>query len=421
VEIHGTYCIRYHGKFPLIHTVRYDMKIDIKRMLFNILFMVSIANMCNAAEQVSLKEVRIIAGASYDSMFSPSGKYISFRNTEGSYIYDRNLKLLWRYKNEGYGHSVFRKLTGFTSNDEYFAFFRGTINILRISDFKIVQKLTDSDAHTLTFSSDNRFIASGLLLNKCAIIVWEFDGDQFRKYQEINPKGIEEEEYCWVSSIAFSSSNDYLASTYNNYIVIWKMGHSGFVEYKILKKHNDDIGTLAFSHSSKYLASGSDNGQFVLWKWDGDNFKSHAQLEFGYGVYSVSFHPTRSYIAVGTARGTQIYNYEDNELLLIADAGNINRAYSVGFSPDGNQLISQDGNRAVIWDLLIETQRESTEGNLAAKKNKKFAGIPIEITAALIGAAATIIAAIIGVVFVRRKVKLPNKANSADAKSRAAD
>jgi WD40 repeat protein len=80
---------------------------------------------------------------------------------------------------------------------------------------------------------------------------------------------------------------------------------SAYVLTAQLRGHEKvNITTLAFSPCGSYLASGSEDGQIILWKVDGDMTRRLYVHTLRTCVFVIIWHPFKEAIIVGCAGGT---------------------------------------------------------------------------------------------------------------------
>ena len=67
-----------------------------------------------------------------------------------------------------------------------------------------------------------------------------------------------------VSSVAFSHDSKFvITGSYDKNAIIWNV-QKGTIE-KIFKGHSDVINSAAFSHDSKFVITGSDDRTAIIW------------------------------------------------------------------------------------------------------------------------------------------------------------
>lgn len=107
---------------------------------------------------------------------------------------------------------------------------------------------------------------------------------------------------------------------------------------------SDDIPivTLAFSPDGRLLVTGA-SGQAKVWTFSGNTPVPEGHVLTGAGFAVVGFSPDGSKLAVGWKGTIEVWNvstWTKQQTLSLASSSN--EAYDVGFSPDGQQVISID-------------------------------------------------------------------------------
>ena len=125
-------------------------------------------------------------------------------------------------------------------------------------------------------------------------------------------------------------------------------------EFKILPKtqifsgHVDGVTAVAWSPDSTRIATGSDEGVWVLDAVTGEDLFS---LERGREVGSVAWSPDSTRIVTGSDEGVQVWDAVTGKELLSLERGR--EVWSVAWSPDGTRIVTGstfDGVR--VWDAV---------------------------------------------------------------------
>lgn len=98
-----------------------------------------------------------------------------------------------------------------------------------------------------------------------------------------------------INAISISHNSRWVALGDETVVKIWDIFHEKYVQ--ILDGHEDELVSIAFSHDSILLASGSLDASIRI--WDTRNGNCLQTLEIGQTVEVISFDPTGSYIHTG--------------------------------------------------------------------------------------------------------------------------
>jgi WD40 repeat protein len=153
-----------------------------------------------------------------------------------------------------------------------------------------------------------------------------------------------------VGSIVFSPDGSTLASGSDDHTVrIWDIKSEQCLE--ILREHTSRVWSVAFSTDGQMLASGSDDQTVRLWD---TTTKQYSQTLRGYStqICSVGFDPTGNrLVSGGDDRMVRLWDVETGQWLRDLP-GHTSRVWSVTFSPDGRMLASSSDDQTImLWDV----------------------------------------------------------------------
>ncbi|KIM56977.1 hypothetical protein SCLCIDRAFT_192048 [Scleroderma citrinum Foug A] len=131
---------------------------------------------------------------------------------------------------------------------------------------------------------------------------------------------------------------------------------------RVMRGHDADVHSVAFSADGKYIVSGADDHTIRLWDAEtglqvGDPFEGHTD-----SVSSVAFSPDIKYIVSGSDDCTiRLWNVQSGAQLSDALEGHSAPVLSVAFSPDGTRIVSGSRDRTVrLWDTETRAQVGNT-------------------------------------------------------------
>jgi WD40 repeat protein len=114
---------------------------------------------------------------------------------------------------------------------------------------------------------------------------------------------------------------------------------------------------ISYSPDERYLAVIDDfRGHFYLWELEsGNKISLNGLILGGYELdsfFSLSFHPSSKYLALGNWTGVVRIIQLSNGELIASETVHEGRVYGLAFTPDGKQLISGDECGTIsIWNL----------------------------------------------------------------------
>ncbi|RYP43265.1 hypothetical protein DL768_010007 [Monosporascus sp. mg162] len=174
-----------------------------------------------------------------------------------------------------------------------------------------------------------------------------------------------------VLSVAFSHDSKLLASgSYDKTVKIWDTA-TGFLQ-QTFEGHNDLINSVAFSHDSKLLASGSHDNTVKIWNtatWSLQQmFEGHSD-----SVLSVAFSHDSKLLASGSYdRTVKIWDTATGFLQQTLK-GHGHSVWSVTFSYDSKLLASGSYDDTVkIWDAVTGSLQQTLEDHYNRVKSVAF-------------------------------------------------
>ncbi|CUA74848.1 putative WD repeat-containing protein alr3466 [Nostoc sp, PCC 7120] [Rhizoctonia solani] len=154
-----------------------------------------------------------------------------------------------------------------------------------------------------------------------------------------------------VLAIAFSPDGQSFASgSGDGELLIWDTS-TGEKLFEPLTRHHNRVNSIAFSPDGTRIASGSEDCTIRLWssltgRPLGNPFKGHSGV-----IRSVAFSPSGTQLVSGPQdRTVRIWDIPNEQSLAIFK-GHIGIVLSVAFSPDGTQIVSGSADTAIrLWE-----------------------------------------------------------------------
>jgi WD40 repeat protein len=166
----------------------------------------------------------------------------------------------------------------------------------------------------------------------------------------------------WVTSIAFSSDDQYIASGSDDKTVrLWNV-QTGALAHE-LKGHQDWVRSVTFSPDGQYIASGSDDKTIRLWDVQtgalAHELKGHQGM-----VRSVAFSPDGQHIASGSLDKTvRLWDVQTGALAHELK-GHQEWVRSIAFSPNSQHIASGSWDKTVrLWDVHTGTLAHELKGH----------------------------------------------------------
>ena len=237
----------------------------------------------------------------------------------------------------------------------------------------IILKGFDDDISDVEISKDGSWLGAGSLDGTARL--WDIQQGSEILSKDIftaNPFLLAPHDYG-INSVAISSDNKLLASGgEDNLARIWQfddirifpIGNHN-LSYAELLGHTDVIYTLEFSPNNRWLATGSDDSNILLWDLKHDNDLSSPILLEGHDswINVVKFSPDNHWLVTasndGSARLWNVEQEDPSKNPIILD-GHESGITSIAFNPDSHWLITgSNDSTARLWDLEAQNISEA--------------------------------------------------------------
>ncbi|MEW5869555.1 MAG: serine/threonine-protein kinase [Chloroflexota bacterium] len=210
----------------------------------------------------------------------------------------------------------------------------------------------------IAWSPDDKFIAVASSLG-----IYLFDAANLTEVRFI-------ETDAWVGTVAFSHDSQTLASgSADNRIQLWRVSDGSLL--RTLQGHTDRVTSVVFSSDDQMLASASWDYSVRLWRAS-DGSLLHTLLGHTDVTESVAFTPDGQVLASASSDDTvRLWRVSDGQMLntLQPDAGNI---YDVAFSPDGQMLASTSSKNIYLWQASDGALLHTLEGHTSTVESLAF-------------------------------------------------
>ena len=212
-----------------------------------------------------------------------------------------------------------------------------------------------SSIHSLSFSPDGKYLASGSADQ--TIKIWNLKQAQV-KHTFSGHRSI-------VDAVSFSPDGNMLISGSWDYTIrIWNLETEE--EVNLIKEHYGWIKCLVVGQDKKIIASGSADKTIKIWALDSGQLQATLKGDSG-AVNSLAMSHNGKIIASGSTDKTiKIWDWEKGEEKIIL-TGHSNSVNCLKFSPSGQILISGSQDKSIkIWNLgtgkLLNTLLGHSEG-----------------------------------------------------------
>jgi WD40 repeat protein/uncharacterized caspase-like protein len=229
----------------------------------------------------------------------------------------------------------------------------GTVNLWNATDGTLLKQTTDGSLMQIPQQNNKALSPDGKILaqtseNGAIALRSNADGKLLATIQ--NPSGE-------VNNIRFSPNNKAIATaTPDGAIALWNTDGTLLTT---LKGHTAPVFSLNFSPDGKTLISGSADMSIRLWNIEGIEKKAIPAT-------STSFSPDGTTIAVAGKDGSlQLWERDENHTIKLL--ANLNKSnlpkYTVGFSPDGNILATDEDKTIQLWNVSDRTLKQTLTGH----------------------------------------------------------
>jgi WD40 repeat protein len=198
---------------------------------------------------------------------------------------------------------------------------------------------------SLAFSSNRQLLASGS--RDSTVRLWDTHTNECVAVLEGHTN--------WVNSVAFSPDGRLLASASADRTVrLWDVvGRKAASPVDVLQGHTDYVWSVSFSSDGRQLASGSFDSTVRLWSVP--EGVPGPVLQHDEHVFCVAFSPVvgSNMLVSGCSKGVFMWDVSGTKQQVLRELkGHKHYVTSVVFSPDGSQFVSGSGDRTVrLWSV----------------------------------------------------------------------
>jgi WD40 repeat protein len=234
-----------------------------------------------------------------------------------------------------------------------------------------VLKAHENTVHSLTFSDDDRWLASGS--SDTNVRVWDLAGlGADDEVLEITESELLEGHTEVIYAIDFAPGGLLLVSgADDDTMILWERedAESGFEPKAVLEEHTDDIGAAAFTSDGLYLVSGGYDARLLLWDGSTGEFIKAIDEDMGHAITSLSLPPEADRVLASSqtssAGTTAIYNLTTTEKLLTFPHHN-NSVRASAWHPSLNVVATSGGddNDIYLWHPDTNAEAEVEAGDI---------------------------------------------------------
>ena len=257
----------------------------------------------------------------------------------------------------------------------------------------VIQEIFDTNIRDLKFSGNNPYLQNQM--GAWGITNVRFSPDDqyvsYALYSNIKTFNINNPALIYISeghtdmvrTFVYSPNGKYLASGSNDRnVIIWDTSKPNFHVLHTLTGHTSPVNEIKFFPNGTYIASCSSSGQIIIWDiTTGTKIREiHSDDKF---INSIDISPDGKYIVTGhdfpkNNKGVKIWETDTGLLYKEIQSG---RTWVTTFTPDGKYLLIGTGgvssiNTIAIYDLqrdnLNVLQQDSTIHNISVRNDSKY-------------------------------------------------
>lgn len=172
-----------------------------------------------------------------------------------------------------------------------------------------------------------------------------------------------------VISLAWSEDERYIATgDEDGNIIIWDT--KSLLMKQVLHAHSAAVNSIVFSSSTKYLLSGSSDKSIKL--WDIDENQCLIEIDNQSAVTTLAFSSDQERVLVGYQNGTaKLWNLKSQKCLKIM-RGHGYPVSIVTFSPSDDYMLTGNIGETLLWDLHSKKYKSNFWGHASYIKSVLF-------------------------------------------------